>query len=364
MKKTITLIFGTRPEAVKMCPLVRELLRRDSFSVRVMVTGQHGDLLREVLSFFGVQPDVDLSLMRPDQTPAAFSARALVALSAQLESDRPDMVLVHGDTATAYAGALAAFYQRIPVGHVEAGLRSGDVASPFPEEFYRRSISLVSHMDFAPTPLAGENLLREGKNPAHIYVTGNTVADALRETVSPVACPPAARLAKGRKILLLTLHRRENFAALPGILRAVRRLSEEHPEVAVLYPVHPNPTVQAAARALKDSGVICLFPLPMAEFHNLLARSELVLTDSGGVQEEAVVLGVPAFVLRERTERQEGVACGGLALIGTGEAEIVSAVSRALADTAVLSAMRAAKNPFGDGYAAKAIADILEREVV
>lgn len=359
--KKLLLIFGTRPEAIKMCPLALELKTRAAFSVRVCVTGQHRDMLDEAMEAFSLQPDEDLALMRERQTLGELSAALLEALPPLLARERPDLVLVHGDTTTAFAAALCCFYQKIPIAHVEAGLRTGDLAAPFPEEFNRQAVGLLSAWHFAPTAEARDNLLREGKNPRRVFVTGNTVVDALRLTRREDFSHPALDWTGGRDFALLTAHRRESLdGRLERMLAAIRAELETRPELCVVYPVHRNPAVRAAAqRALGGCGQFLLTePLGVRAFHNLLSRARFVLTDSGGVQEEASALRVPTLVLRDRTERPEGVAAGTLRLAGTDAADVRRALSELLDGEEMQDGC--APNPYGDGSASRRIADILE----
>ena len=363
--KKILLIFGTRPEAIKMCPLVPELKKRKSLKAVVCVTGQHREMLDGVLSAFGVTPDYDLSLMKEGQTLFDITAGVLSGIEAVLEKEKPDTVLVHGDTTTAFAAALGCFYKQIPVGHVEAGLRTYDVKSPFPEEFNRRAITLMASIHFAPTPLSKENLLQEGVDPKTVFVTGNTAIDALKATVREDYTHPALEWAKGSRLIMLTAHRRESLGEpMRAMFRAIRRVLEEHPDVKVIYPIHKNPAVRALAKA-----ELCGFdriritePLEVLDFHNFLARSYLILTDSGGVQEEAPSLGKPVLVMRDTTERPEGIKAGTLKLAGTREEGIYQSFQHLLRDKSTYTAMAKAPNPYGDGNACKRIADILAGE--
>lgn len=360
--KNILLIFGTRPEAIKMCPLVRTLNQRNQFRVTVCVTGQHRQMLDGVLDAFGVTPDYDLSIMREGQTLSHVTAEVLTGLDHVLARARPEIMLVHGDTSTAFSAALAGFYRRIPVGHVEAGLRTYDMENPFPEEFNRRSISLLAHCHFAPTDLARANLLREGIDERRVYVTGNTAIDALRFTVRDNYTHPLLDWAGNSRLILLTAHRRESLGApMEGAFRAIRRVADEHPDLKILYPVHMNPAVRRIAeKILGDSERIRLTPpLEAPDFHNFMARSYLILTDSGGIQEEAPALGKPVLVLRDTTERPEGVAAGTLLLAGTREATVYRHFTRLLADETLYRTMAKAKNPYGDGFACQKIADVL-----
>lgn len=356
-------ILGTRPEAIKMAPLLRELARREDFRSLLCVTGQHRELLRQALDAFELSPDRDLALMTPGQDPGCFLGAALPALQEVVRETAPDLVLVHGDTVSTLAGALAGFFCRVPVGHVEAGLRSGDTARPFPEEMSRRLVDALSALHFAPTAPSSLNLLREGLRPEGIFVTGNTVVDALALTVRPDFGHPALDWARGGgRFVLLTAHRRESWGEpLRQIFRAVRRAAEEFDELRVLCCAHPNPAVRGEAEAILGPcpRVKLLEPPDVLVFHNLLARAALVLTDSGGVQEEACALGVPTLVLRERTERPEGVEAGTLRLAGIEEEGVYTELCRLLRDETALAAMRGAPNPYGDGQASRRIAEAI-----
>ncbi len=361
--KKIMLVFGTRPEAIKMCPLVAELRSRGAFQVRVCVTGQHRDMLRQVLEAFGVTPDYDLAIMKERQTLFDITTEVLKGIRGILEKEKPDTVLVHGDTSTTFAAALACFYLQIPVGHVEAGLRTYDITSPYPEEFNREAVSIVTRYHFAPTKLSRENLIREGRKPETIFVTGNTVIDALKTTVKPDWHHPALDWAGGSRLILLTAHRRENLGApMRAMFRAIRRVTEEHGDVKVLYPIHMNPAVrEAAAAELTGCGRIRLIdPIDVLDCHNIMARSELILTDSGGIQEEAPSLGKPVLVMRNTTERPEGIQAGTLKLVGTEEETIYREFTRLLDDRKAYEQMAHAENPYGDGHACRRIADVLE----
>ncbi|MBQ7309271.1 MAG: UDP-N-acetylglucosamine 2-epimerase (non-hydrolyzing) [Clostridia bacterium] len=360
--KTIMLVFGTRPEAIKMCPLVLELKKRKNVKILVCVTGQHREMLDDVLSVFGVTPDHDLRVMREGQTLAHVTSAVLLGMEKVIAEESPDLLLVHGDTTTAFAAGLAAFYAKIPVGHVEAGLRTGNVSSPFPEEFNRLAVSAFAAYHFAPTEIARTNLLCEGKDPARIFVTGNTAIDALRYTVHGTYSHPVLKEAGGRRIILMTAHRRENIGeGMANIFSAVKRFAAAHPEVFFVYPVHPNPVVKNAAEEalLGLDNVRLIPPLSAVDFHNFMARAYLVLTDSGGAQEEAPYFGVPVLVMRETTERPEGIAAGTAMLIGTETDDVYNAMEALLRSPAKYAAMAHAENPYGDGYAAKKIADIL-----
>ncbi len=357
------LVFGTRPEAIKMCPLVSELKGRpDEFETVVAVTGQHREMLDQVLGVFGVVPDHDLAVMKPGQTLFDVTCDVLTGLRGVLEAERPDAVLVHGDTTTSFAAALACFYLQVPVGHVEAGLRTRDVYSPWPEEFNRQAVDIVSRWYFAPTEASRDNLLSEGKPAERIWVTGNTGIDALRTTVRAGYSHPDLDWASGSRLVLVTAHRRENLGEpMHRMFRAIRRVMEEHPDTKAIYPIHMNPQVRKAAHEELDGfDRLCIVePLEVVDFHNFMAASHLILTDSGGIQEEAPSLGKPVLVMRDTTERPEGVAAGTLRLVGTGEDAIYQEFSRLLSDEGEYAAMSQASNPYGDGHASERIADVL-----
>ncbi len=363
--KTVMLVFGTRPEAIKMCPLVNELKQRNTFKTVVCVTGQHRQMLDQALDAFGVTPDYDLSVMKDHQTLFDITTGILQRVGAVLEEVKPDVVLVHGDTSTTFATALACFYQQIPVGHVEAGLRTYDIYSPYPEEFNRQVVSIVARYHFAPTPQSRENLIREGKKADRIFITGNTAIDALKTTVRRDYSHPELQWAEGSRLVLITAHRRENLGApMRNMFRAIRRVLDEYPDVKAIYPIHMNPAVRAAAdEVLAGHDRIRLIePLEVIDFHNFMARSYLILTDSGGIQEEAPSLGKPVLVMRDTTERPEGIAAGTLKLVGSDEEVIYQNFKLLLEDSRSYNAMAQASNPYGDGTACKQIADILERE--
>lgn len=358
-EKNIMLAFGTRPEAVKMCPLVNELKSR-GIGVTVCLTGQHRELLLPVLEKFGVSADINLDVMSTSQSLSQLTARVLEGISNLTETQKPSAVMVHGDTATAFAVALACFYMKIPVYHVEAGLRTGDIHAPFPEEFNRRVISLIARLHFAPTERAAENLMNEGIPRSRIFVTGNTVLDALKYTLDSSYTHPFLEKHRGKRIIFLTAHRRESHGKrLEKILAAVRRIAEVYTDICIIYPVHPNPAVKDTVYGiLSDCERIELCaPLGIYDCHNILSRSYLVLTDSGGIQEEAAALGIPTLVLRNVTERQEGILCGAAMLAGTDTEQIYATVSRVLNDSTLYQAMTAAKNPYGDGNACVRIAN-------
>ena len=361
--KKVMLVFGTRPEATKMCPLVLELKSRpEQFETVVCVTGQHREMLDQVLRTFRVKPDYDLSIMKDKQTLFDITVNILERIRAVLEEVRPDVVLVHGDTSTTFAAALACFYLQIPVGHVEAGLRTYNIDSPYPEEFNREAVGILSRFHFAPTARSRENLLREGKRPESIFITGNTAIDALKTTVREDYSHPELEWAKGSRLVVVTAHRRENLGQpMHNMFRAIRRIMDEHPDVKAIYPIHMNPAVrQVADEELRGCERIRLIePLDVLDFHNFLARSYLILTDSGGIQEEAPSLGKPVLVMRDTTERPEGIAAGTLRLVGTDEEPIYRNFRELLEDRAAYEAMAHAANPYGDGFASRRIADIL-----
>lgn len=362
--KTVMLVFGTRPEAIKMCPLVNELKSRSGIRTVVCVTGQHRQMLDQVLDAFGVQPDYDLSVMKTGQTLFDITTNILNGIKGVLEEVKPDVVLVHGDTSTTFVTALACFYLQIPVGHVEAGLRTYDIYSPFPEEFNRQAVSIVSKYNFAPTELSRDNLLREGRAADTIYITGNTAIDALKTTVREDYTHPELEWASDSRLIIITAHRRENLGEpMHQMFRAIRRIMDEHADVKAIYPIHMNPLVRKAAE--EELGgcdrIHIIEPLEVLDFHNFLAKSYMILTDSGGIQEEAPSLGKPVLVMRDTTERPEGVKAGTLKLVGTNEQVIYENFKKLLEDQEAYCAMSRASNPYGDGFACKRIADILEK---
>lgn len=364
--KTILLVFGTRPEAIKMCPLVKELKTRKNLRTLVCVTGQHREMLDQVLQAFDVTPDYDLSIMKEKQTLFDITSGILLRIREVLEEVQPDVVLVHGDTTTTFSAALASFYLHIPVGHVEAGLRTFNLESPFPEEFNRQGVGIVAKYHFAPTETAKANLLREGKDLSHIYVTGNTAIDALKTTVRKDYTHPLLTWAEGSRMLLLTAHRRENLGQpMRNIFRALRKITQQTPDIKVIYPVHLNPVVRnIAAEELGGCDNIRMTePLDVLDFHNFMNHCYMILSDSGGVQEEAPSLGKPVLVLRDTTERPEGIEAGTLKLVGTEEAAIYAACETLLSDTGAYAKMSAAKNPYGDGFASRRIADVLQQDM-
>lgn len=362
--KTVMLVFGTRPEAIKMCPLVNELKTRKGIKTVVCVTGQHRQMLDQVLDVFNVVPDYDLSIMKDKQTLFDITTNILNRIKTVLEETKPDVVLVHGDTSTTFVTALACFYLQIPVGHVEAGLRTYNIYSPYPEEFNRQAVSIISRYNFAPTELSKQNLLREGKKAETIYVTGNTAIDALKTTVKPNYTHPELVWAKGSRLIIITAHRRENLGEpMHHMFRAIRRIMDEHKDVKAIYPIHMNPIVrQEADEELSGCDRIHIIePLEVVDFHNFLAQSYMILTDSGGIQEEAPSLGKPVLVMRDTTERPEGIKAGTLKLVGTDEQTIYDNFKELLENKQAYDAMAHASNPYGDGLACKRIADILEK---
>ena len=361
--KKILLVFGTRPEAVKMCPLVRELRSRKGLETVVCVTGQHREMLAQVLETFQVVPDIDLAIMKEGQTLFDITAAVLEKLRRVLEAEKPDVVLVHGDTTTTFAAALCCFYMQISVGHVEAGLRTYNIDSPYPEEFNREAVGIVSRYNFAPTPLSAENLLREGKDPSTVYITGNTAIDAMQHTVRPDYTHPELDWVGNGRLIYITAHRRENLGEpMHRMFRAIRRVLEEYPDCKAVYPIHMNPAVRKAAREeLGDFDRIHIIePIGVFDSHNFEARCYLCLTDSGGIQEECPSYGRPVLVMRDTTERPEGVKAGTLRLVGTEEESIYRSFKELLEDPEVYGRMSHAANPYGDGKASKRIADILE----
>lgn len=361
--KTVLLVFGTRPEAIKMCPLVNELKRRKSIKTVVCVTGQHRQMLDQVLETFGIVPEYDLSIMKERQTLFDVTINILNNIKAVLKKVNPSLVLVHGDTSTTFSTALACYYLQIPVGHVEAGLRTYDIYSPFPEEFNRQAVSIIAKYNFAPTSLAKNNLLKEGKKADTIYVTGNTAIDALKTTIKQNYENEHLQWASDSRLIMITAHRRENLGEpMRHMFRAIRRVMEEHPDVKAIYPVHLNPAVKEMVdQELSGCDRIRIIkPLDVLDFHNFLSRSYLILTDSGGIQEEAPSLGKPVLVMRNTTERPEGVAAGTLKLVGTDEETIYTYFSKLLRSQEEYSLMSEASNPYGDGFASERIADIIE----
>lgn len=364
--KTVMLVFGTRPEAIKMCPLVTELKTRDNIKAVVCVTGQHRRMLDQVLEAFSVVPDYDLSIMRDRQTLFDITNNILNGIGQVLDEARPDIVLVHGDTSTTFVTALACYYKQIPVGHVEAGLRTYNIYSPYPEEFNRQAVSIISRYNFAPTEHSKRNLLNEGKDPDSIFVTGNTAIDALRITVREDYTHPELEWAADSRLIIITAHRRENLGQpMHHMFRAIRRILVEYDDVKAIYPIHMNPEVRSVADdELGGCDKIHIIePLEVLDFHNFLARSYLILTDSGGIQEEAPSLGKPVLVMRDTTERPEGIKAGTLKLVGTDEELIYQSFRQLLEDEEAYKKMAHASNPYGDGMACKRIADVLEKYI-
>lgn len=363
--KKVMLVFGTRPEAIKMCPLVNELKSRKNIETVVCVTGQHRQMLDQVLDAFKVTPDYDLSIMKDKQTLFDITVNILQKMQAVLTEVKPDVVLVHGDTSTTFVTALACFYMQIPVGHVEAGLRTYNIYSPYPEEFNRQAVSIVSKFNFAPTELSKANLVKEGKDESSIFITGNTAIDALKTTVRDDYTHPELDWAAGSRLILITAHRRENLGdPMHNMFRAIRKVLDEHPDVKALYPIHMNPVVrQAANEELGGCDRIHIIePLEVLDCHNIMARSYMILTDSGGIQEEAPSLGKPVLVMRDTTERPEGIKAGTLKLVGTDEDVIYDNFTLLLDNKDAYDKMAHASNPYGDGFACKRIADILSDE--
>lgn len=361
--KRVMVVFGTRPEAIKMCPLVKALKTDNSFFVSVCVTGQHKQMLEQVLKAFEVEPDYNLAIMKDKQTLFDVTVNILERIKEVLNEWKPDMVLVHGDTSTTFVTALACYYLQIPVGHVEAGLRTYNIYSPYPEEFNRQAVGLIAKCHFAPTERAKQNLLNEGKKLSDIYVTGNTAIDALKTTVRDDYSHPILDWAKDSRLIMLTAHRRENLGKpLHSMFRAIKRIVCEHDDIKVVYPIHMNPAVRQAANDILagHDRIKIIDPLEVIDFHNFLARSFLILTDSGGIQEEAPSLGKPVLVMRDTTERPEGIEAGTLKLVGTSENVIYEEFNKLLTDEEEYKKMSNASNPYGDGHASEKIVDILK----
>lgn len=364
--KKVMIVFGTRPEAIKMCPLVKELKSRVELDTTVCVTGQHREMLDQVLDAFDVSPDYDLSIMKAKQTLFDVTINILEKMKTVLDEVKPDIVLVHGDTSTTFVTALACFYLQIPVGHVEAGLRTYNINSPYPEEFNRQAVGIVANYHFAPTEMSKENLFREGKNPATIFVTGNTAIDALNTTINDDYTHEHLSWASDSRLIMITAHRRENLGEpMKNMFRAIKRIIDETPDIKAIYPIHMNPAVRDAAQEIfgETDRIRIIEPLEVLDFHNFLSRSHLILTDSGGIQEEAPSLGKPVLVMRDTTERPEGIAAGTLKLVGTDEEVIYDTFKQLLEDQEEYDRMSHASNPYGDGFASKRIADILEKSL-
>ena len=364
--KKVMLIFGTRPEALKMGPLVKELEKHHDIETIVCVTGQHREMLDQVLSIFDIVPQYDLEIMKHKQDLFDVTINILEKLKPVLEKENPDMVLVHGDTSTTYAAGLASFYLRIPVGHVEAGLRTHNIYSPYPEEFNRQSVGLFSALNFAPTKKAAQNLLDEGKTASSIYVTGNTAIDALKTTVREDYTSPIIEWANDSKLIVLTAHRRENYGEpMRHMFQAIKRIVDEHEDIKVVYPIHMNPMIKELADEIftETKRVKIISPMEVVDFHNLLAKSHIILTDSGGIQEEAPSLGKPVLVMRDTTERPEGIEAGTLKLVGTDEEVIYEHFKELLENQVLYKKMSEASNPYGDGTASEQIVNILKENL-
>lgn len=364
MKIKVMAVFGTRPESIKMAPLIQELKRRESIETIVCVTAQHREMLDQVLQAFQIVPDYDLNIMKREQTLSEITTRVLNGLDGVLNEAKPDFVLVHGDTTTSFAAALSAFYHHTPIGHVEAGLRTYQKYSPYPEEINRQFVDVLSDLYFAPTEQSRQNLLQEAKSDSRIIVTGNTAIDALRTTVRPNFRSEVTDWVDNDRLILLTAHRRENIGeSMHRMFRAIMRIVEQHPDVKVVYPVHPNPAVVRTAEEVFGGcdRVKLIEPLDVIDFHNLMNKAYLILTDSGGIQEEAPHLGKPVIVLRDTTERPEGIAAGTLKLAGTKEESIFAAVDELLTNSEEYGRMSHAGNPYGDGHASERIANEIIR---
>lgn len=361
--KKIMIVFGTRPEAIKMCPLVKELKKEDKYRTVVCVTGQHKEMLDQVLKVFEINPDYNLGIMKKDQTLYDVTESILSAMKTVLEIEKPDIVLVHGDTTTTFASALAAFYQQIPIGHVEAGLRTYNLNAPYPEEFNRQCVDILSSYYFAPTVRAKDNLIREGKNPDTVFVTGNTVIDALKTTIQSDYQHDILKWAEGSRMVLLTAHRRENLGQpLYQIFYGIKEVLEEIKDIKIVYPIHMNPKVRSIAQeVIGDYDRLRIIePLDVVDFHNFMNHSYMILTDSGGIQEEAPALGKPVLVLRDTTERPEGIEAGTLKLVGTKSDVIAREFKKLLTDKKVYEQMSNAVNPYGNGEASRAIISIIK----
>ncbi|RDU22747.1 non-hydrolyzing UDP-N-acetylglucosamine 2-epimerase [Anaerosacchariphilus polymeriproducens] len=361
--KKVMLVFGTRPEAIKMCPLVKELKSRKTIKTVVCVTGQHRQMLDQVLEVFCVKPDYNLSIMKEQQSLFDITINILNKMKSILDDIRPDVVLVHGDTSTTFVTALACFYLHIPVGHVEAGLRTYNINSPYPEEFNRQAVGIVANYNFTPTEMTKKNLIKEGKNVDTIYVTGNTAIDALKITVRDDYSHEHLNWAADSRLIMITAHRRENLGEpMENMFHAIKRIIEEHPDIKAIYPIHLNPVVRKTAHEIFNNcdRIRLIEPLDVIDFHNFLSRSYLILTDSGGIQEEAPSLGKPVLVMRDTTERPEGIEAGTLKLVSTKEEVIYRSFKCLLENKIEYDKMSHSQNPYGDGFASKRIADVLE----
>ena len=368
MKKIkVMSIFGTRPEAIKMAPVVKAMAHDERFAPITVVTGQHREMLDQVLKIFKIKPDYDLNIMQKDQTLSSITSKVLLGMDKILQEDRPDLILVHGDTTTTFSAGLSAFYHQIPVGHVEAGLRTWNKYSPFPEELNRQMTDVLTDLYFAPTTTSRDNLLRENHPENQIFVTGNTAIDALKDTVSEnYHNEILEEISEDHRIILVTMHRRENQGEpMQRVFKAIRQVVDETPDVEVIFPVHLNPKVQQMAEAElgNDPRIKLVAPLDVLDFHNIAARSYLIMTDSGGVQEEAPSLGKPVLVLRDTTERPEGVAAGTLKLVGTDPQAVKEQMNALLNDPAKYAEMAQAQNPYGDGHAAARILDAIAKTI-
>lgn len=364
--KKIMVVFGTRPEAIKMCPLINELKTRKSLETIVCVTGQHREMLDMVLKTFDVIPDFDLSIMKERQSLFDVTINILEKMKKIMEEVNPDIVLVHGDTSTTFVASLAAFYLQIPVGHVEAGLRTYNIFSPYPEEFNRQAVSIISKFHFSPTELSKKNLLKEGKNEESIFVTGNTVIDAFKTTVRKNYKHEMLEWAKDSRLIMITAHRRENLGMpMVNMFKAIKRIMDENNDVKAIYPIHMNPKVREVANEFLSGNnrIKIIEPLDVVDFHNFLSASYIIITDSGGIQEEAPSLGKPVLVMRDTTERPEGIEAGTLKLVGTDEDNIYKSISELLNDKHIYNKMSKAINPYGDGFASIRIADILTEKL-
>lgn len=364
MKKKVMVVFGTRPEAIKMCPLVKELKSREHLDTIVTVSGQHKEMLNQVLNAFNLIPNYNLNIMKQNQTLFDITSNILLEIKSILNEVKPDLVLVHGDTSTTFVTALACYYLQIPVGHVEAGLRTNNIYSPFPEEFNRQGVGLIAKYHFAPTETSKNNLIKEGKDPSNIFVTGNTAIDALNTTIKKEYFHPLFDWVGNDKLIMITAHRRENLGEpMRDMFKAIKRVIDEHEDVKAIYPIHMNPIVRETAYQIfgKNERIKIIEPLEVIDFHNFLNKSYIILTDSGGIQEEAPSLGKPVLVMRNTTERPEGIGAGTLKLVGTKEENIYNAFKELLTNQKAYDYMSKASNPYGDGTASKKIVDLLEK---
>ena len=358
----VVIVFGTRPEALKMCPLILQLKKVKQIECIICLTGQHREMLNQIMDFFDIHANYNLNIMRTNQTLTDVTVEVLNKLDPILEKEKPDLLLVHGDTSTSFAASLAGFYRNIIIGHIEAGLRTYDMCAPYPEEFNRQAVDLISTLYFAPTEQSRQNLLKEGKRREDIYVTGNTVIDALSFTVNDSYCNDALDWGKDSRLILLTAHRRENLGEpMRHMFRAIKRVLDEYSDVKVIYPVHKNPKVREVAQEILAGAerIRLIEPLDVVDFHNFMARSYIILTDSGGIQEEAPSLGKPVLVMRDTTERPEGIVAGTLKLVGTTEETIYHELKGLLTNNALYQKMSKAVNPYGDGHASERIKDII-----